>query len=286
MAAIAACNTMPDYVVPPDEMAELMADIRIADAVVAVQHNDYESDASKLALKRAVLDRHGISEEQFDTSLIWYGKNIGVYQEVTQKSIDILENRLKQANMRIAGEAAMSISGDSVDIWDASRYFVITQRSPTQFISFDYESDPNWEKGDVYTLKGRLINQLKDAKWNLTVVYDDGAIETITSTIASDNPRRQELTLVTDSTRTAIYISGWINLEPQAGRPAIADSISLMRRRSSPALAQTRKYSQKTIAPEEIKKNEPTDTTASDTASTTSPKLVNKKVAGAKGSIQ
>lgn len=249
LSVLMACQRVPDYVIKPDEMAELMADVRMADAVVAIQRNDYPDDAQRLALKNAVLERHGVSEEKFDTSLIWYGKNISIYQDITKSSIEILERRLKEASLLAAGDAAMSVSGDSVDIWDASRFYVFNHRSPTQFIAFDFENDPNWEQGDVYTLRSRLINSIKSADWNLTAVYDDGAIETITSNISLDNPSRQELTLVTDSTRVTAHISGWIRLDPLNGHPAIIDSIGLMRRRTSPALAKTKKYSQKQILP-------------------------------------
>lgn len=249
MAAFAACNRVPGYVIQPDDMAQLMADVRMADAVVSIQRTDYSTEASKLALKNAVFERHGVTAEQFDTSLMWYGRNIGIYQDVTKKSIEILEQRLKDASILAAGEAAMSVSGDSVDIWDGPRVFPITNRSPSQYVTFVFNSDPNWEPGDVYTLRSRMLTPAQYAQWNLMAVYDDGAIETITSNISLDNPARQELTLITDSTRTATRISGWINIEPMAGRPAIVDSISLMRRRTSPDLARTRKYAQKLIVP-------------------------------------
>lgn len=255
--AATSCNRVPSYVIAPDDMAELMADVRMADAVVTVQRKEYTTEARKLALKRAVLARHGVSEEKFDTSLIWYGKNIGIYQDVTKASIEILEKRLKEAQALAAGEAAMSVSGDSVDIWDAARYVVVGQRTPTHYYTFNYDADPNWERGDVYTMRARLLNQAQSAEWNMTAVYDDGAVETITQTIQLNNLAKQEITLVTDSTRTATNISGWLNVEPLPGHVAIADSISLMRRRTSPALAKTRKFAQKLIVP---KKNEEADT--------------------------
>lgn len=256
-----ACKRVPSYVVQPDEMAELMADIRMGDAVISVQRGQYGSESKKLVLKNAILERHGVTPEQFDTSLIWYGKNIGIYQEITQKSIDILEKRLKEVNAMAADEAAMSISGDSVDIWTDSKFYLVDRFSPSNYITFSFESDQNWESGDVYTLRSRVITPMQYAQWNLTATYDDGAIETITSNISLENPARQELTLVTDSTRNATRISGWINLEPSLGRPAILDSLSLMRRRNSPVLARSRKYSQKLIAP---KINETSDTVNQD----------------------
>lgn len=264
-ALLYACNGVPRYVIQPDEMAELMADIRVADAVVAVNRNEFNEEYKQLALRNAVFERHGVTSEQFDTSLIWYGHNMSVYQDVTKKSISILEGRLKQVNALAAGEAAMSVSGDSVDIWDASRFYIFSDRGPSQYVVFEYDTDPNWEQGDVYTLRSRLITPAKYAQWNITAEYDDGAIETITSNVSLDNPARQELTLVTDSTRTATRISGWLNVEPVAARPAIVDSVSLMRRRSSPALARQRKYAQKLYIPQNVEPKEDKDQSEPDT---------------------
>lgn len=249
LSVVCACKNVPSHVIKPDKMASLMADIRMADAVISIQRKDYPSEEERLALKDAVFARHNVSSEQFDTSLIWYGHNMGMYQDITKETLSILEERLKETNRLSADEAAMSVAGDTVDIWDSPTVAVITSRSPSQFIVFGFDEDPNWEQGDVYTLTTHLVTPAKYGQWNLTAFYDDGALETISSNIELDKPGKQELTLITDSTRHAVRLSGWINIEPNEWRPAILDSIGLTRRRTSPELARTRKYSQKQYLP-------------------------------------
>lgn len=256
LIAMIGCNRVPSGVIKPKKMAELMADVRMADAVVTLRQSEYSTEASKIALKNAVFERHGVTAADFDSSLVWYGHNIKQYQEVTEESIEILEKRLKEADRLAAGEMAMSISGDSVDIWTLPRVLTFSTNSPSEYLGFAFETDQNWEKGDVYTLRSRALTPMKEARWNLVAVYDDGGIETITNTISLDNPERQELTLITDSTKTAVSLSGWINVVPEPGHLAVLDSLSLMRRRTSPALASKRKYIQKFIS---APKNAPTD---------------------------
>lgn len=259
-AVLAACNGVPDYVVQPDDMASLMADVRMADAVVSIQAREYSNDTARMSLRRAVLARHGVSEEQFDTSLVWYGHNIGRYQEVTERSIEILEQRLKDASARAAGEAALSVAGDSVDIWTAPQLFAVTRRSPTNYIAFSFDTDRNWEPGDIYTFRTRVVTPMAEARWNMTAEYDDGAKEMVTYSMNLSEPRRQELTLVTDSTRTAVRISGWIELKPDGHRPAVIDSVGLTRRRSNATIARTRRNTQRLILPKKQKND--ADTTA------------------------
>ena len=255
VVALAACKGVPDYVVQPDEMAVLMADVRMADAVVSIQAREYSDDTARLALRRAVFGRHGVTEAQFDTSLVWYGHNIGKYQEVTQMSIDILEQRLKDATARAAGEAALSVAGDSVDIWTGPQVFSVSRRSPSQYVTFVFDTDRNWEPGDIYTLRSRIVSPLGGVRWTMTALYDDGAVESTTYSLNVSEPRRQELMLVTDSTRTAVRISGWIEVTPDGHRPAIIDSIGLTRRRTNAILARNRRNTQRLFVPKNKMEN-------------------------------
>jgi len=255
LAVATACKRVPDYVIQPEPMAELMADVRVADAVVAVNTRQYDTEQSKLALKQTVFEKHGVTEEQFDTSLIWYGHNIAKYQEVTDRSIEILERRQREIAAKAAGEAAISVSGDSVDIWTAPQYAVITSRSPSEYLAFSYNSDPNWESGDIYTFRARIATSASGASWNLTAEYDDGAASTLTIDMSTVMPGRQEISLYTDSTRTAVRVSGWLRVKPDGSRPAIIDSISVVRRRNNAVPTIHRRFLQRLISPPENLKN-------------------------------
>lgn len=228
--AAASCNRVPDGVIKPEAMARLMADIRVADAVVNVNGADYRNRASREALRKAVFDRHGVTEAEFDSSLVWYGHNIGRYQDVTDRSIEILEERLEIAGSK-ATEAAMSIAGDSVDVWEKPRVYTFNEKSPTHFLTFSLETDRNWESGDVYTWRARFVVPPTKADWAITAHYDDGVVEILQSSVKSSAPGKHEITFFTDSTRRADYISGWLEVEQPGHRPVVIDSVSLVRRR-------------------------------------------------------
>jgi len=229
-AAAAGCSGTPDGVVPPDRMAGLMADMRVAGAVVSVNSGDYRSDSSKRVLRRAVLLRHGVTDAEFDSSLVWYGHNIGKYQEVTERSIEILEERLTAVGSVAAG--AMSVSGDSVDVWSAPLSYVFTRRSPSQYLTFAIDADRNMEAGDIYTWRMKLVTPPASAAWAISAEYQDGAVEVQNMSISSSTTR-PELVFYTDSTRELRSIRGWLRLDRDAHRPVYIDSVSLVRRRAS-----------------------------------------------------
>ncbi len=227
---VVACNRVPDGVIKPEAMARLMADIRVAEAVVNVNGSDYRNRATREALRKAVMERHGVTEAEFDSSLVWYGHNLGRYQDVTDRSIEILEERLEIAGSK-ATAAAMSVAGDSVDVWEKPRIYTFNEKSPTRYLTFSMETDRNWESGDVYTWRARFVVPPEKAEWAITAHYDDGAVEMLQSTVKSSAPGKQEITFFTDSTRRADYISGWMLIEQSGHRPVVLDSVSLVRRR-------------------------------------------------------
>lgn len=230
VAALCGCNRVPGYVIQPEEMAQLMADVRVADAVVNVNSSDWRNPASREALRQAVFNRHGVTEADYDTSLVWYGHNITRYQEVTDRSIEILQERLNVAGSAAAA-AAMSVAGDSVDVWDAPRLYTFNAMSPTDYLTFALEPDRNWQEGDVYSWHVRFVLPPENAQWSITAEYDDGVIEVINQTIHSTTPGRQTITFYTDSTRSARHISGRLEIGLPERRPVVIDSVGLLRRR-------------------------------------------------------
>lgn len=227
---LVACSGVPGHVVPPEKMASLMADMRMADAVISVNGAEYRSDSARLALRQAVLDRNGVTAAQFDTSLVWYGHNISRYQDVTDRSIEILEGRLIAAGSSTGG-AALSVAGDSVDVWTGPETFAVTRRSPSEYITFDLKYDRNWEPGDEYIWRLSLVTVPASGQWGITAEYADEAVETETVPL-NVSSRRNEITFRTDSTRRARRLTGWLRLSPDAHHPAVVDSVSLVRRRA------------------------------------------------------
>lgn len=231
MLLLAACSRTPSGVIPPERMAALMADMRMADAVVSVNGRQYRTDSSRYVLRQAVFNRNGVTAAEFDSSLVWYGHNLKQYQEMTDRSIEILEKRL--AALGSTGGAVISVAGDSVDVWPDAVAYTVTSRSPSQYLTFHLDADQNWERGDSYTWRLKLIVPPAAGSWAITTEYDDGSVEVYNSSL-STTTGRSELTFYTDSTRTARSINGWLRLSPEAHRPAVIDSVSLVRRRIRP----------------------------------------------------
>ncbi len=246
-----ACNKVPSDIIQPEEMAYLMADIRTADGVVTLNRGDYIDFESKKALREAVLERHNVTQAQFDSSIVWYGRNIAEYQKISDRTMEILQKRLVEVNKQVS-QMAVSIAGDSADVWNAPAIYAFTKSSPSNYITFSYDSDTNWEKGDFYTWRVKFVVEPNRAQWSMTILYDDGVIETLTNPMSTNATTTQEMTVFTDSTRTATHISGWMKIDPLENKPAVLDSVGLIRfRKDNPNRPNHRRVGRRIFPPKE-----------------------------------
>lgn len=254
-----SCSRVPRHVIGPDEMASLLADIHVGEAVVEMNHAAYRTDSAKQTLLHSVLERHGVSDRNLDTSMDWYSHNLTRYMEVYDKTIELLEKRIAETGNRIAAEN-VSIAGDSVDIWTGPQSLRLSRRSPSRFVTFAIGYDENRERGDQYTWRMKFTNHNEATVWGMTVRYADGSQETTVANVAADG--WNELRLLTDSTRTATDVAGYMMVEPRGASTSWADSIMLVRSRVSPDNYHLR-YRQTRITPKNPV-TEPDDDTPDD----------------------
>lgn len=233
LLAGASCTRVPGDVIKPDDMAELMADIHTGEAVTESNYQSFGTDSARQALKQAILKKHDITQEQLDSSLMWYGRHLKVYQDVYEETEKILQERLDNSTAVMAAQAAMSLSGDSVDIWSQGRRMAFGPTSATNIVTFSVKPDNNTKKGDSYTWRGKFFNLTTPARMGVVATYDDGTTETFLSQQQAEG--WSSLTFVTDSTLSLKSLRGYMVVTPENNRgPVYVDSIQLVRNRLNP----------------------------------------------------
>lgn len=231
---LACCGRTPSYVISPDDMALLMADIHTGEAVVD-NSGEYRSDSLRQLLKQSILEKHGVSSEMFDTSLYWYGRHVDIYMEVNEKTIEILKSRLADAEKIGAAELPVRIAytdADSAVVWNSPSAVRLSSVSPMFTSTFSLRSDRGWERGDAYTLSLRPVRSSSPVSAVIVVGYDDGSAEYIDTVYSPESDDLRRLTLYLDSTRVARHVYGAITVpQPESGVTYV-DSISLLRTRT------------------------------------------------------
>lgn len=228
-----ACSKVPRGIIPPHKMASLMADVHTGEAVVDNNRRMFHTDSMRQLMMQSVYARHGYTSADVDSSLAWYGRHIKLYMEVYDETIEILEQRLIESGNRVAA-ATLSMAGDSVDVWPGTRSLTFNDTRPSRFITFSFDRDHNWERGDHYTWRARFFNTPSSSQWLIGVQYADGTVETLNELIAGDGWK--ELKIQTDSTADPVRVFGYMYSQPKPGADMMLDSLQLVRKRLNPAL--------------------------------------------------
>jgi len=228
LTTITGCRKTPEEVLPPDEMAALMADVHIGESYIENNHRDFPTDSAKQALKQSILLAHNVSQETFDTSMMWYGRHIDKYLEMYDLTIEILNRRQIDAGS-IMTQQAMSIAGDSVDVWSAPTHMVISNRMPSAMLSFTLPADDNSKCGDYYKWRMKFINGDASVRWTLVAEYADSTVDILNLT--TNGRGWNEISFSADSTQDLKEIRALMMPSTPLPSDLWIDSISLIRKR-------------------------------------------------------
>lgn len=216
-----SCSRRPPEVLSEKEMVSLMADMQIAEGYSNITYSGRNSMEEKKELGKGILASHNITQEELDSTLAWYGKNLDEYSALFEK-VDVEINRRKEALNRKQGIVSLAESASN-NIWPFPQHGVALENGNTPGWIISFES-PGLEKGDKLNWSMYLPGAT-DVKGLLGVEYDDGTIEIFSSTFTSNH--KVELPLQTDTAKTVIRIFGNVGVKDNKDLPLFADSITM-----------------------------------------------------------
>ncbi len=173
-AILGGCRKQPEGVLSQEDLAQVLADLHMADGVASTNYSQFPDDSSRMALKQSVLMAHGVTQQQLDTSFMWYGKNLDRYMEVCDRVIEILEER--QSDIAAGASSQIAIAGDSVELWNSVSHIIGSPRMLSKIITFNIDPDTTWHPGDIYTLRYKVINSRNRVASRILADYTDGTI--------------------------------------------------------------------------------------------------------------
>jgi len=222
---LTGCKKTPDEVLDKEEMASLMADIHLGEAVVDFNYSAFPNDSTRKALKQSIYAAHNVTAEDVDTSYAWYGNHIEDYIAVYDRTIEIIQDRQKE--MARASNAQLTVAGDSVDVWRGPRPLQVRPGMPSRILTFSISPDSTWKNGDVYRLMYKPVNVSDNVQARLLVDYDDGTTSYVDEPMHRQNS--SSLTLQVDSTHTPLRVYGYMTFTPDNSGSFEVDSIALTR---------------------------------------------------------
>ena len=219
-------------------MVDLLVDIHQAESLINLDPEHYGSDSAKMLLKQSVFMKHHVTAEKFDTSMVWYSKNMAVYTEVYDKVIKRLEDERKDLDVKAGKVGATSRRrkagrsdkdfGDTADLWTAGRQLVLTSNLGHSVMPFDFRANQETSLGDKYLLQLKSLNGMSGVKAFVGAEYIDGSTTFVERVAFKEG--WNEFALQTDSLKKVKRVFGYIKFNVRSQHTvSYVDSIMLLR---------------------------------------------------------
>lgn len=215
---ISGCVRRPGGVLSDDDMAPVLADMQLAEAYMRQNGSD---DNMREALLLGVLDKYGISREEYDSTMNWYARNADDYAKLDEQVAKELVKRRREIGRM--GGAAGGGEEEADDMWPYKRMAVFSELSGSDILPFSLPVN-DVKPGMTVTWKMKC-RSTSDMNMLLGVEYDDGAVASLVRPM--HGTRRMEVTLQTDTARKVTRVFGHLAAERRGQLPIWVDSISL-----------------------------------------------------------
>ena len=175
-----------DYISPVD-MEEILYDYYLSQAMA-----DHDTKDGKMGYNRrlyflAVLKKHGLTEAEFDSSLVYYYSRADYFRKIYSNVQDRIGEEVSGAAVSDLRRRYVA-NGDTADIWREKKAFLLTPAVPYNRVDFTVKADTTFRKGDTYllTFDTNFIYQTgtKDATLYVAVRYANDSVASFTRSIS------------------------------------------------------------------------------------------------------
>ena len=181
---LSACKpTVPVEVIQPDDMEDLLYDYYVAQNITGDSRdgNDYRTKYNY----GLVFKKHGVTEAEFDSSLVYYYNHI----EDLYKIYESVQARLSDEALELGASVGdverymkRSLSGDTMYIWTGHRHHLFFPQPPYNIFQFTQKADTACRANDSYLLtfgSSFLVQSgSRSATALLTVIYENDSVIT------------------------------------------------------------------------------------------------------------
>lgn len=228
---LVACSKVPDEILSEKEMQNIMVDMQLAEAMIGTNYNTYKDDARKEELYKSIFRKHDITQAVYDSSLVWYGKNLDIYLQVYERVLTDLGKQLTALG-DVQADAAPSSSSDSINIWPRRPFLTLEPRALFNGVTFDINPSDSYSSGSSFVLGmnvwGLDEKSKKRPEIRMSVVQGDTTI-IVNDTITRDG--YHQVILKSLPTRRVKCVYGYIRLDnaDTSYYKVYVDSLSLMK---------------------------------------------------------
>ena len=210
----ASCSRVPKHILSERKMRVVLYDMLIGEAMIEIKFDSFRILDDRQAVFDAVFTKHRISQAEYDSSLIWYGKRLDLYMDIFKLVLkDVNANYAALGDMKPVALSGDMSSQDSIDIWIFKRYGVFTSDKLFNSLPFDIIPEEPYSAGSSYLFSlsvwGIPPENNQKAVIHLNAVQSDTIIS-IRTAIDGDGTHEAKLSTLIDKEVLRIY--GYVSL--------------------------------------------------------------------------
>ena len=190
----------PKQYLQPDELEDILYDLYLAQGMVYQGDDHKQYDYNRVLYHAAVLKKHGITQAQLDSSMVYYYKRADrledIYKRLTKRlGEDALD--LGATEGEVNQYSRVSASGDTANIWKGDVAAVLLPFPMHNRLEFDIKTDSASREGDAYVLNMMLDfffqNGMKEAEGCLMLIYDNDSVSCRASRLSFNGQNQMRL---------------------------------------------------------------------------------------------
>ncbi len=224
---MAGCKPgVPRELIQPGEMEKILYDYHLADGMAMADGSYEDLSLRRTVYREAALRKHGVTQAEFDSSLVYYYRNTELLHQIYER----LAKRLNDESVNL-GSTANEMSqlggavgqGDTTTVWTYPHAVALMPIAPYNIISYSVKADTSYHAGDkmIFSVDAQFIFQdgIRDGVAMLAVTFQNDSTATQVMHMSSN---KQYMLQVADPNfigvkivRGFVYLSGVPDIQSQ-----------------------------------------------------------------------
>jgi hypothetical protein len=231
MTAFLSCRKLPKGVLSEKKMKEVLIDVQLAENIINSNYQSYPDSARKAILYQSVFRKHKITQAVYDSSLVWYGKNLDILIQIYDLAINDINKQIRDLG-DVQATADPSINQDSINIWPRRDYLTLQPEALFNGTIFDIVPERGYLPGSVFVL-GLRVWGVSRQMYHVPEIRIAAELPDTTLIINEKirNDGYREITLKTPATKRTTRVYGYIRIDNAENNYSkiYIDSLRLMR---------------------------------------------------------
>lgn len=235
---LAACSNRPDGVMSQSEMRSFLTDLHLLEGVLSQNQNIAGDDRQEVYYYNALFEKHGITQEIFDSSLVYYTRQPKRFERIyagVTRNLEKLEKDVKEGKYDPVLPDSVRMKPEWMDLPSLASSYRFTPDSTVNRLRFAVTTSTLLTR-DIYHLRFRMRRAPRDSSESvyaaLRIHYAGGLVDSLYTPIQNDSVlRRYHFKLVASRNLPIDSLTGVLlgAASYKGGFSVTVDSISLRR---------------------------------------------------------